>query len=878
MSSAPCLRAHALSFSLSRCRRPPRAHRRHPRRGPDPTAKPLLREGHTCDGLVRSLRFKRFDGQEAMPGAVVRLLCCAVLGSALLGAADSGGLLPPAPARGGPHLCTRLRKAVADQASRPCAGLRNEDPDASLRAASAPRPARHAFCWNPAPAPAPRPAADRTRAGVCLHAEARGAGRAGPRLQPGLTRDEGTTRSPRSPARRRPRGPSPAQIQLNKRLTRCDSLDAVLTQVHAAEQSDLALTTVNLITAMHRVAKLASAGRSLQFQDALMLLERIDSELTQAAAVSMLDDRALTTLAWSLGSLYTTLSGVRPGSKLRVQSVELAERFRGTLRRIVGELQSRPLAHIPAQGLSNVAWSCAKCNLQGDASAQLLDGIAEVLQMGRPEQTWNAQDLSNLAWAYGRLRTSSDLGPQDLAALSAISTAALKLGLGRFRPQGLSNLLWAHAQLAVPCGTLSQDIYADAAASRLRGFSSQEVSNLAWAATVIDGSMPPTLCTAISEWLETSAFDRPQEVSITAWAFAKTLAPCPSLVASLRERMLDEPTWLHGFSPQAISNLVWSLAKLQALHDEDANSHDTISLVLCEVERRTLLNFKPQEISQMVHALASRGDRSVARGKALLRMFEDFVLEHGLGEFEEKHLACISWTCGLRIKRSLVGQDACEASDEASFALAATLLPSRPKRASRCVEARIETLVRREALARGLPRFMPRHLSQLLWANALADKSANDLLMAVRHELLVERNASLTDFSAAGLVHVAWAFARMLGQPSQLGADLALLIGEELEARSFDTLPPRYVSTLLWSMARLGADSPRVLGSAHKWLAESDLAMLSAQSLVMSVWAMSTVSQVSEESLARVEQEMLRRGLEEFQPQELNAAVFAFSK
>ena len=54
--------------------------------------------------------------------------------------------------------------------------------------------------------------------------------------------------------------------------------------------------------------------------------------------------------------------------------------------------------------------------------------------------------------------------------------------------------------------------------------------------------------------------------------------------------------------------------------------------------------------------------------------------------------------------------------------------------------------------------------------------------------------------------------------------------------------------------------------------------MLSAQSLVMSVWAMSTVSQVSEESLARVEQEMLRRGLEEFQPQELNAAVFAFSK
>jgi hypothetical protein len=203
--------------------------------------------------------------------------------------------------------------------------------------------------------------------------------------------------------------------------------------------------------------------------------------------VSALDDRALTTLAWSLGSLHTTLSGVRASSKLHEQSAELAERFRGGLRRIVGELQSRPLAHIPAQGLSNMAWSCAKCNLQGDASAQLLDGIAEVLQMGRPEQTWNAQDLSNLAWALGRLRTPSDLGAQDLAALSAISTAALKLGLHRFRPQGLSNLVWAYAHLAVPCSTLSQAIYEEAAARKLRGFSSQEVSNLAWAATVMDG-------------------------------------------------------------------------------------------------------------------------------------------------------------------------------------------------------------------------------------------------------------------------------------------------------------------------------------------------------------------------------------------------------
>jgi hypothetical protein len=40
---------------------------------------------------------------------------------------------------------------------------------------------------------------------------------------------------------------------------------------------------------------------------------------------------------------------------------------------------------------------------------------------------------------------------------------------------------------------------------------------------------------------------------------------------------------------------------------------------------------------------------------------------------------------------------------------------------------------------------------------------------------------------------------------------------------------------------------------------------------------MASVKRASEETLARVESEMLRRGLDRFLPQELNAAVFAFS-
>ena len=74
-----------------------------------------------------------------------------------------------------------------------------------------------------------------------------------------------------------------------QRLSRCDSLDAVLVEVHAAEDSALALTAVNMVTAVHRVAKLSSTARSLQFPEALLLLERIDNELTQVRILKSQD-------------------------------------------------------------------------------------------------------------------------------------------------------------------------------------------------------------------------------------------------------------------------------------------------------------------------------------------------------------------------------------------------------------------------------------------------------------------------------------------------------------------------------------------------------------------------------------------------------------
>ena len=135
------------------------------------------------------------------------------------------------------------------------------------------------------------------------------------------------------------------------------------------------------------------------------------------------------------------------------------------------------------------------------------------------------------------------------------------------------------------------------------------------------------------------------------WAFAKTQQPCPQLIAHIRHRISAQPTWLRTFSCQALSNLMWSLAKLHPHHAAAAaaaaaaDSAQTGAAVLSEIERRPVMSFKPQELSQVSHALATWG-----YGSVFLHAFHAHVESNGLGAFEDKHLACVAWMCGLRLK------------------------------------------------------------------------------------------------------------------------------------------------------------------------------------------------------------------------------------
>ena len=117
-------------------------------------------------------------------------------------------------------------------------------------------------------------------------------------------------------------------------------------EVYAAEASGMGLSFVNIVTALHRVAKTTATGSAFIREDLMLLLGRAQGHLEQArtlpestalsapSAASHLDDRALTTLAWSLGSLHQTLLEAQPRRSKVEQDGALAEQVRSSLEQI----------------------------------------------------------------------------------------------------------------------------------------------------------------------------------------------------------------------------------------------------------------------------------------------------------------------------------------------------------------------------------------------------------------------------------------------------------------------------------------------------------------------------------------------------------------
>ncbi|CAK0830379.1 unnamed protein product, partial [Prorocentrum cordatum] len=301
------------------------------------------------------------------------------------------------------------------------------------------------------------------------------------------------------------------------------------------------MNLVNLSTAIHRLAKVtagdAGAQAALRRHPAVKELEAAIASALEALEPSAVQPQSLSNVVWSLATMRlmnwpllqaaTALATAKTSvfkpfemstmlwALAKLGSVDCGES--GKNARAFFHAAANHITHNLDQFgfrcLATTAWSFATARQH---NPRLFRGIAT--QMIPMVHAANCQEIANTAWAFGTA------GFHDDRLFTALAETAL-LHLPEFKPQELSNLLWGFATN----GFFHEGFFSSSGlAAQSMDLQAQHLANILWAFARVQPRHAATQRTALAllplciSRLE--AF-KPQEVSSTALAVAKALAP-----------------------------------------------------------------------------------------------------------------------------------------------------------------------------------------------------------------------------------------------------------------------------------------------------------------------------------------------------------------
>ena len=273
------------------------------------------------------------------------------------------------------------------------------------------------------------------------------------------------------------------QIALNSRIASCSTPREVFAEVLRAGDTGLQLNSVNLATALHRVAK---TGRG-QFRGVTSdpvyqsLLRMVETGLT-AGGTSEFNPREIANTAWGIAKAQET-------SPLTFAALVEASAQRG-------------LAGFKPQELANTVWAFATAHAGsfGQQRTQLLAHVDRMLSIAESEivqrrayanarvpgglAEFKPQELSNTIWAF------STVGRHSSGVYAAVVEEMKQRNLPDFVPQDLANSVWAIVTAGFSCPELLEQVQADTLLRGVENFKTQEIANLVWAFAKADPPPP----------------------------------------------------------------------------------------------------------------------------------------------------------------------------------------------------------------------------------------------------------------------------------------------------------------------------------------------------------------------------------------------------
>ena len=336
------------------------------------------------------------------------------------------------------------------------------------------------------------------------------------------------------------------------------------------------------------------------------------------------------------------------------------------------------------------------------------------------------------------------------------------------------------------------------------------------------------------------------------------------IVAVLQDRTRDFQELFEG---REIATMLHSKAKLLQMGVPPDRG------LLEALQRRamaTVVDFNPQEVSNVLWAMAKMGER-VDRG--LLEALQRRATVSA-GEYKPQNVANVLWalaTMGERADRGLL-----EAMQGRAMATAwegtpqhiANMLWALATMGEKADREFLEVMQRRATAMAG--DFKPKEVSNVLWALAtMGEKADPGLLEAMQGRA----TATAGQLVPQDIANVLWAVATMGEQ-----ADRGMM--EAMQMRAIATtgeFKPQNVGNVLWALATMGAKAVRGMLEAMQRRATATAAVFNPQDLSNVLWALATMAVPVHRVLLEA---MQRRGVAtaaEFKAQHLSNVFWALA-
>jgi hypothetical protein len=238
---------------------------------------------------------------------------------------------------------------------------------------------------------------------------------------------------------------------------------------------------------------------------------------------------------------------------------------------------------MPVQCMSIVAWSCATLRIRDE---QLFAMIASISVPHLDDL--QPFELTNLLWAHAKLQ----IFVPDM--FRKASERIMRRSGGQFTSACLSTIAWSFATIQWRDATVFASIAEDLAAYASEA-KPQEISQTLWAFAK-SRHHSQVLFDALGKaaLVGSKIFQfKQQELSNTVWAFATTGMRNPELFAQIERAVLMKQV---GMAPQSIANILWAFAKSQV------GLHTAMFPALLDIALSKQGSFKPEEISAVMWA------------------------------------------------------------------------------------------------------------------------------------------------------------------------------------------------------------------------------------------------------------------------------------